>query len=68
MRQSFVEHFNILKEVTGKEIASQDKDIEIERLKTTCFNLNNKCTIAEDLKIENEVLKRRLEEFEIVRN
>ena len=42
--------------------------IEIERLKTTCFNLNNKAAIADDLRRENEVLNRRLEESEGARS
>jgi len=46
--------------VNGEEIKDQDKDIEIERLKTTCASLNNKASIAEDYAIEIETLKRRL--------
>ena len=49
-----------MREVSGKDIIAQDKDIEIERLKTTCFNLNNKAAIAEDLRQENEMLKKRV--------
>lgn len=68
VRVSYVNNFNIVREVNGKEIVNQDKDIEIERLKTTCYNLNHKASIAEDLKTENEMLKRRIEEFENVRS
>lgn len=50
----------IIQEVNGEEIKDQDKDIEIERLKTTCASLNNKASIAEDYAIEIETLKRRL--------
>jgi len=57
-----------VREVSGKDIIAQDKDIEIERLKTTCFNLNNKAAIAEDLRQENEMLKKRLAENERARN
>lgn len=57
-----------MREVSGKDIIAQDKDIEIERLKTTCFNLNNKAAIAEDLRQENEMLKKRLAENERARN
>jgi hypothetical protein len=57
-----------VREVSGKDIIAQDKDIEIERLKTTCFNLNNKAAIAEDLRQENEMLKKRLAENEVARN
>ena len=37
-------------------------------MKTTCFNLNNKAAIAEDLRQENEMLKKRLDQNEIARN
>ena len=59
---------NIIKELTGKEIKNQDKDIEIERLKTTCFNLNNKAIVSEDLLKDIEILKARLDESESARN
>ena len=58
---------NIIRELTGKEIKSQDKDIEIERLKTTCFNLNNKAIVSEDLLKDIEILKARLQESENAR-
>ena len=37
-------------------------------MKTTCFNLNNKAAIAEDLRQENEMLKKRIEEYENARS
>jgi hypothetical protein len=49
----YANNFNIVREMNGKEIAAQDKDIEIERLKTTCYSLNNKAAMAEDLRQEN---------------
>lgn len=58
---------NIIRELTGKEIKSQDKDIEIERLKTTCFNLNNKAIVSEDLLKDIQILKARLQESENAR-
>ena len=67
-RLSYANNFNIVREMSGKDITQQDKDIEIERLKTTCFNLNNKAAIAEDLRQENEMLKKRLAENERARN
>jgi hypothetical protein len=39
-------------------IREQEKDIEIERLMTTCKTLNQKCTINDDLRVEIEVLRR----------
>lgn len=48
-------------------VQSQDKDIEIERLKTTCYSLNNKVSLVEDLQRETETLKRRLAESEAIR-
>jgi hypothetical protein len=50
----------IIQEVNGQEIIDQDKDIEIERLQTTCASLNNKASVAEDLAMEIETMKRRL--------
>ena len=44
--------FNIMRELNGEEIINQDKDIEIERLKVTCNNLNNKAAITDDLRHE----------------
>ena len=58
---------NIIKELNGKAIASQDKDIEIERLKTTCFNLNNKAMVASDLQKDLEIMQARLAESEAAR-
>ena len=58
---------NIIRELTGKEIKAQDKDIEIERLKTTCFNLNNKAIIAEDLQRDLQIMQTRLAESEAAR-
>jgi hypothetical protein len=57
----------IMQEVNGEEIKDQDKDIEIERLQTTCASLNNKASIAEDQAIEIDVLKKRLMESEELR-
>ena len=45
----------------------QEKDIEIERLQTTCFTLNNKVSVTDDLHQEIEMLTRRLEDSEKVR-
>ena len=42
-------NITIIEELNGQEIVSQDKDIEIERLKTTCFTLNNKVSVTEDV-------------------
>lgn len=58
---------NIIKELNGKEIKAQDKDIEIERLKTTCFNLNNKAIVAEDLQRDLQIMQTRLAESEAAR-
>lgn len=57
-------NYNIIAELNGKAIVEQDKDIEIERLKTTCFDLNNKATVVDDLRKDNDVLTRRLNESE----
>jgi hypothetical protein len=57
-------NFNIVAEMNGKAIDNQDKDIEIERLKTTCTDLNNKASVADDLRRDNEIISRRLSESE----
>ena len=55
-------------ELNSRSIMSQDKDIEIERLQTTCYTLNNKVAVTDDLNREIEVLKRRLEESDNIRS
>jgi hypothetical protein len=54
-------------ELNGKAIVEQDKDIEIERLKTTCYDLNNKSAVVDDLRKDNDILTRRLNESETER-
>ena len=46
---SEVATLNVVEEVNNMEIGNQDKDIEIERLKTTCEQLNNRVAINDDL-------------------
>lgn len=58
---------NIIYELTGKQISEQDKDIEIERLSTTCQALNNKIAKTCDLEQDIEILNNRLADSEIVR-
>ena len=60
-------NITIIEELNGQEITSQDKDIEIERLKTTCFTLNNKVSVTEDVQQENAILRKRLSENEQIR-
>ena len=60
-------NYNIITELNGQAITNQDKDIEIERLKTTCFDLNNKAEVVDDLRKDNAILTRRLEESEAER-
>ena len=59
--------FNIIQELNNEDIDNQNCQIENERLKTTCYTLNNKLAIMEDIQAENEALKRRLNESEDVR-
>lgn len=60
-------NIQIIAELNGKDIITQDKDIEIERLQTTCVTLNNRVTITEDLQSNIEVLQRRLADSEAIR-
>jgi hypothetical protein len=41
---------NNLRNQASRDISNQEKDIELERLKTTCQNLNNQLLIQDDIK------------------
>lgn len=56
--------YSIVRELNPNDLPTQDKEIEIERLQTTCANLSSVAAITEDLKAEVIMLKRRLEESE----
>ena len=56
-----------MEELNAKLIEGQDKDIEIERLQTTCVTLNNKVSVTNDLHHEISILKTRLTESELIR-
>jgi hypothetical protein len=45
-------------------VKDQDKDIEIERLQTTCSSLMNKASIVDDQAMEIQTLIRRIAESE----
>ena len=64
---SNISQIQIIEELNGQVIADQDKDIEIERLKTTIYGLNNQVHVTEDLKSDVLTLKRRLKESEDAR-
>ena len=53
--------------MTGEAFDNQNKDIEIERLKTTCMSLNHQISIVDQYSEEISMLKRRLEESEKIR-
>ena len=55
---------NIIQELNGTIIEQQNKDIEIERLKTTCFTINQKLSTQNDLYNDISVLNKRLSESE----
>jgi hypothetical protein len=56
--------YNAISELNNEVILSKEKDIEIERLKTTCFDLNNKAAVAGDLRSDMDIISRRLNESE----
>ena len=58
---------NIIGELTGSNIMDQDKDIEIERLTTTCRALNSKSAINQSLEKDLDVLNRRCAESDHIR-
>ena len=47
-----------------KVIYAKEKDIEIERLKTTCFTLNKSAVLVTQLQVEIQSLKKRLSDQE----
>ena len=57
---------NIIQELNGQRIESQSKDLEIERLATTCQALNARARIAEELENTIKVLQNRLAEGEVI--
>ena len=62
-----VSQMAMVEELNSQQIRNQDKDIEIERLQTTCYTLNNKVSVTDDHHKEIEVLNRRLQESENIR-
>ena len=63
-QSSSISNMNIVNQLIGEEIATQGQSIEIERLKTTCQSLNQKAQVAEDLRAENQMLRKRISEME----
>lgn len=61
---SSISNINIVNQVIGKEISNQNMAVEIERLKTTCQSLNQKASVADDLRSENQMLRKRISELE----
>ena len=53
--QSKIRNMEIQK---GQIVRSQEKDVEIERLQTTCYTLNKQVVIMKDLQEEIKVLKK----------
>ena len=53
-----------IEEINALQCQLQDKDIEIERLKTTCQTLNSKVLVTDDLQKEIDQLRRSLEQSE----
>lgn len=58
-RQS-ISNINIIREINETDNVAQEKDIEIERLRTTCSQLAAQVAITDDIKNQNDTLKRRL--------
>ena len=54
--------FGLQEQLNASLVREQDKDIEIERLMTTCKTLNAKCVINDDLHEEIGVLRKRIAE------
>ena len=58
----------LIEELNGQNIYEQDKDVEIERLQTTCHTLNQKVFLLEDVRKEMVVIKNRKDEQERARD
>jgi len=59
-----ISNINIVNQLIGEEISTQNQAVEIERLKTTCQSLNQKASVADDLREENQMLRKRISEME----
>ena len=57
-----------MREINVQDNIAQEKDVEIERLRTTCDQLAARVSITEDVQNQNEVLKRRLASTEELNN
>ena len=57
LAQQVNSNLNIVREINRTDNISQDKDIEIERLRTTCASLAAQVAITKDIKDQNEMLK-----------
>jgi hypothetical protein len=66
IRNSFL-GLSQMREINNVKVQESNKDIEIERLRTTCQNLNSRIAITDDLKNEVQMLERRLQESEKAR-
>ena len=66
--KSTYSNIKIIEQLNEREISYQDKDIEIERLTTTCQGLNNRAVVAQELQNTVDALQRRLADSERIRN
>lgn len=62
--ESVLRRYPIFYQLNGQSLAEENKDIEIERLNTTCMDLNKKVALVDDLVRDNGILKNRLRESE----
>ena len=53
-----------MNQLIGEEISTQNQAVEIERLRTTCQSLNQKASVADDLREDNQMLRKRISEME----
>jgi hypothetical protein len=57
-------NLSIMREVTSIEVANQEKEIELERLRTTKQGLTSKAVISEDLRAEMAMIRKQLDDSE----
>lgn len=53
-------NMNIVKEMNREDNLAQEKDIEIERLRTTAAALNSQVNLTDDMKQKNEYLSKEV--------
>ena len=68
IEKTSLSQIKIIEELNQREISYQDKDVEIERLATTCASLNNRVAVMQDMQNTIDTLQKRLSDSERIRD